>query len=112
MANFGLDRIYRLQFAHQVFDYLQGENPTTTMPAKTISVTPTPTWVPLKIEGSIPDPYYTPKFGLKVIPIHPTFACELEGVDWGKDIPPELYKEIREVVDQVRHPACDEDGPG
>ena len=71
------------------------------MATRTITVTPTPTWVPLRIEGTLPEPYYTPKFNLKVIPIHPTFACELEGVDWSKDVSPELYKEIREVVDKV-----------
>ncbi|KAL2107786.1 hypothetical protein VUR80DRAFT_4743 [Thermomyces stellatus] len=80
------------------------------MPGKTISVTPTPTWVPLKIEGTIPEPYFTPKFNLKVIPIHPTFACELEGVDWGKDISPELYQEIREVVDKYGVVVCRKTG--
>ncbi len=68
---------------------------------ETITVTPTPTWTPLRIQGVIPEPFYTPKFGLKVIPIHPTFGCELEGVDWSKDIPEDVYKEIRVLVDKV-----------
>lgn len=72
------------------------------MSTETIVVQPTPTWIPLKIEGQIPSPYLTPKFKLKVTPLHPTFACELEGVDWSKDVSPELYQEIREVVDKVR----------
>jgi alpha-ketoglutarate-dependent 2,4-dichlorophenoxyacetate dioxygenase len=38
---------------------------------------------------------------LKVTPLHPTFAAELQGVDWSKPISPEQYKEIREVVDKV-----------
>lgn len=66
-----------------------------------ISIKPTPTWVPLKIEGTIPLPYTTPKFGIKVIPLHPTFACEIQGVDWNKSISPELYQEIREISDKV-----------
>lgn len=72
------------------------------MPTETITVTPTPTWVPLKIEGLVPAPYRTPKFNLRVVPLHPTFACELQGVDWSKDVSPELYQEIREIVDKVR----------
>jgi hypothetical protein len=70
---------------------------------ETIAVKPTPTWVPLKIAGLIPVPSTTPKFGLRVVPIHPTFACELEGVDWSQDISPELYRQIRAVVDKVRY---------
>lgn len=72
------------------------------MATETITVKPTATWVPLKIEGKIPAPYTTPNFGLKVTPLHPTFGCQLDGVDWSKDVSPELYKEIREVVDKVR----------
>ncbi|KAK5168856.1 uncharacterized protein LTR77_006165 [Saxophila tyrrhenica] len=68
---------------------------------KTITITPTPPWTPLKIEGEIPSPYNTPKFQLEVIPLHPTFACELRGVDWSKPVPLEVYAEIREVVDKV-----------
>ena len=64
------------------------------MPSKTTSAVPAPTWVSHKIEGSTPDTYYTPSFKLKVIPIHPTFACKLEDVDWSKDISTELCKEI------------------
>jgi hypothetical protein len=66
-----------------------------------ISVKPTPTWVPFKIEGTIPKPFATPKFNLHVTPLHPTFACTLEGVDWSKPISPELYQEIRSLVDKV-----------
>lgn len=75
----------------------------TTESGNTISVTPTSVWQPLPIEGQIPAPYTTPKFGLEVKPLHPTFACELSGVDWSKPIPPEVYAEIREVCDKVRH---------
>lgn len=70
-------------------------------PSETISVKPTPLWVPLKLEGTVPGPYLTPKFNLKVTPLHPTFACQLEGVDWSKEVSPELYQEIRNVVDKV-----------
>ena len=68
---------------------------------QTISVKPTRTWIPIKIEGPIPAPYHVGKSGLKVTPLHPTFGCELEGVDWSKDISPELYQDIRNVVDKV-----------
>ncbi|KAH8816079.1 hypothetical protein F5884DRAFT_207875 [Xylogone sp. PMI_703] len=71
-----------------------------------ICIRPTPTWVPLKIEGSIPQPYRTPKFGLTVVPLHPTFACEIQGVDWSKDIEPELYGEIREIADKYGVVVC------
>ena len=67
-----------------------------------ISIKPTPTWVPLKIEGTVPDPYRVSNFNLRVTPLHPTFACELEGVDWTQPISPDLYEQIRKVVDQVR----------
>lgn len=73
-----------------------------TTEVETIAIKPTATWVPFKIEGSIPSPYRTPNFGFTVVPIHPTFACELQGVDWSKDISPEEYQEIRGVVDRVR----------
>lgn len=39
--------------------------------------------------------------GLKVTPLHPTFAAELSGVDFTKPVPPETYAEIRKIVDQV-----------
>ncbi len=64
-------------------------------------IKPTPVWTPLPIEGDIPAPFTTEKFGLKVIPLHPTFGCELQGVDWSKPVSPELYKEIREICDKV-----------
>lgn len=38
---------------------------------------------------------------LRVTPLHPTFAAELSGVDFTKPISPELYAEIRGVVDKV-----------
>ncbi|KAJ5611478.1 dichlorophenoxyacetate alpha-ketoglutarate dioxygenase protein [Penicillium herquei] len=76
------------------------------MATETITVTPTPTWIPLRIEGSIPEPYFTPKFNLKVTPLHPTFACELEGVDWSKDVSVDLYQEIREIVDKYGVVMC------
>lgn len=62
---------------------------------------PTSTWVPIKIEGSIPPPYEFGKYRLKITPLHPTFGCALEGVDWSKDISLELYQDIRDVVDKV-----------
>lgn len=71
------------------------------MATETITVKPTPTWVPFKIEGVTPPAYTTPNFGLKVTPLHPTFGCQLDGVDWKSDISPDLYAEIREVVDKV-----------
>lgn len=77
----------------------------TTESGRTISVVPTELWKPLPIEGEIPQPYKTPNFGLEVVPLHPTFACELRGVDWSKPIPPEVYAEIRAVCDKVRRRA-------
>jgi alpha-ketoglutarate-dependent 2,4-dichlorophenoxyacetate dioxygenase len=41
--------------------------------------------------------------GLKVTPLHPTFGAELSGVDFTKPVSPELYAEIRKVVDKVRN---------
>ncbi|GFZ43458.1 hypothetical protein JCM24511_01178 [Saitozyma sp. JCM 24511] len=38
--------------------------------------------------------------GLKVTPLHPTFGAELSGVDFTKPVSPELYAEIRKVVDK------------
>lgn len=38
---------------------------------------------------------------LQVKPLHPTFAAEIAGVDFSQPITPELYKEIRAVVDKV-----------
>lgn len=78
----------------------------TTESGRTVAVIPTGLWEPLPMEGEIPAPYKTPKFGLEVVPLHPTFACELRGVDWSKPIPPEVYGEIREVCDKVSRPAC------
>ncbi|KAL2865084.1 TauD/TfdA dioxygenase family protein [Aspergillus lucknowensis] len=80
------------------------------MATETIAVRPTPTWIPLKIEDPIPPPFLTPKFGFKVTPIHPTFGCELEGVDWSKDISEEVYQEIRDVVDKYGVVACRKTG--
>ncbi|KAI9634491.1 uncharacterized protein MKK02DRAFT_16738 [Dioszegia hungarica] len=37
---------------------------------------------------------------LQVKPLHPTFAAEIAGVDFSQPITPELYKEIRAVVDK------------
>lgn len=74
----------------------------TTESGRTISVIPTELWTPLPIEGEIAAPYKTAQFGLEVVPLHPTFACELRGVDWSKPIPSEVYAEIREVCDRVR----------
>jgi hypothetical protein len=67
----------------------------------TISIKPTPTWTPLQIEGFIPEPYTTSNFGFRVVPLHPTFACELQGVDFSKPVSPEQYQEIREVANKV-----------
>jgi hypothetical protein len=66
-----------------------------------ITIKPTPIWTPLPIEGDIPPPYKTPKFGFEVIPLHPTFACELQGVDFSAPLTPEQYSEIRAVSDKV-----------
>jgi hypothetical protein len=41
--------------------------------------------------------------GIKVTPLHPTFGAELSGVDFTKRVSPELYAEIRKVVDKVRN---------
>lgn len=64
-------------------------------------ITPTPNWTPLKIEGTVPEAYTLSEFNLRVKPLHPTFACELDGVDWSRDVSPELYLEIRKLVDKV-----------
>ncbi|CAH0058373.1 unnamed protein product [Clonostachys solani] len=76
------------------------------MATQTITVKPTPTWIPLKIEGQLASPYTTPKFNLRVTPLHPTFGCRLDGVDWSKDISPELYQEIRDIVDKYGVVVC------
>lgn len=68
-----------------------------------IHITPAPIWQPLPIEGDIPPPYTTSKFGYEVVPLHPTFGCELKGVDWSKPISPEQYAEIRALQDKVRY---------
>lgn len=75
---------------------------TTTEATKQITIKPTPLWTPLPIEGEIPSPFKTPKFGLDVVPLHPTFACEIRGVDWSKPVPAELYDEIRDVTNKAR----------
>lgn len=74
----------------------------TPVAASAVSVKPTTTWVPLPIEGNIPAPFEDSEFGLKVTPLHPTFGCELEGVDWSKPVSPKLYKKIRGIADKVR----------
>lgn len=38
---------------------------------------------------------------LQVKPLHETFAAEVSGVDFSQPISPELYMEIRAVVDRV-----------
>ncbi|KAF2104988.1 Clavaminate synthase-like protein [Rhizodiscina lignyota] len=78
----------------------------TTTSEGTIPIKPTPVWVPFTVEGEVPPPYRTPKFGLKVIPLHPTFACELEGVDWSKPVPQEVYEEIRDLCDKYGVVVC------
>lgn len=77
------------------------EMKTTTDNRELVAIKPTPVWTPLPIQGVTPPPYYTPRFGYQVIPLHPTFACELKGVDWSKPITPDQYAEIREVSDKV-----------
>ncbi|KAJ9613882.1 hypothetical protein H2200_002018 [Cladophialophora chaetospira] len=79
---------------------------TETVDKVVISITPTPTWVPLKIEDDIPEPFTTSEFNLRVTPLHPTFACELDGVEWDKPISPELYQEIRKLVDRYGLVVC------
>ena len=74
---------------------------TTTKNGKNISIKPTAEWIPLPIKGEIPQSYKTSQFGFEVVPLHPTFACELKGVDWSRKITPEEYAEIREVSDKV-----------
>ncbi|KAK3677009.1 hypothetical protein LTR78_003214 [Recurvomyces mirabilis] len=72
---------------------------------QTFTIKPTPLWQPLPIEGDIPAPYTT-NSGLEVVPLHPTFACELRGVDWSKSISQEAYDEIRQIADQYGVVAC------
>jgi hypothetical protein len=60
--------------------------------------------VALPIVGDIPVPYEIPEFGLKVTPLHPTFGCQLDGVDWSEPVLPELYAKIRELSDKVSSP--------
>ncbi|KAK4953699.1 hypothetical protein LTR10_008303 [Elasticomyces elasticus] len=78
---------------------------TQTVKPQTFTIEPTPVWTPLPLEGHIPSPYTTPS-GLAVIPLHPSFGCELSGVDWAKPIPEALYREIRDVVDKYGVVAC------
>lgn len=39
---------------------------------------------------------------IEIIPLHPTFAAEVHGVDFSKDIPPEVFAEIKEAITKVR----------
>ncbi|KIW12257.1 hypothetical protein PV08_09533 [Exophiala spinifera] len=71
-----------------------------------ISIKPTPTWVPLEIKGHIPEPFIISDFNLRVVPLHPTYACELQGVEWDKPVTPELYREIRKLVDKYGVVVC------
>lgn len=75
---------------------------TTQQAEKAITVTPTSLWKALPIEGEIPAPYKTDRFGFEVVPLHPTFACELKGVDFSRPITSDEAGEIREVADKVR----------
>jgi hypothetical protein len=74
---------------------------TTQRPENPIAVTPTALWKPLPIERDIPPAYKTPRFGFQVVPLHPSFGCELSGVDFGKRVTLQEALEIREVVDKV-----------
>ena len=38
---------------------------------------------------------------VQVKEIHPTFGCELSGVDWSKPIPPEVAAEIVKIANKV-----------
>ncbi|KAF4547903.1 Taurine catabolism dioxygenase TauD-like protein 2 [Elsinoe fawcettii] len=73
---------------------------------QSFTIKPTPTWTPLPIQGEIPSAYRTPKHNLEVIPLHPTFGCELRGLDWTKPISPDVYTEIREVVNKYGAVVC------
>ncbi|KAM0750585.1 taurine catabolism dioxygenase [Meredithblackwellia eburnea MCA 4105] len=42
----------------------------------------------------------TKTYPFEVIELHPTFACEVKGVDFTKPITPELAKDLREVSDK------------
>lgn len=68
---------------------------------KSIAVTPTASWTPLPIEGEIPPAYKTPEFGFEVIPLHPSFGCQVKGVDFSRRITVEEASEIRAVADKV-----------
>ncbi|KAK5747138.1 hypothetical protein LTR17_000271 [Elasticomyces elasticus] len=78
---------------------------TRTVKPQTFTIEPTPVWTPLPLEGHIPSPCTTPN-GLKVVSLHPSFGCELSGVDWAKPIPEAVYREIRDVVDKYGVVAC------
>lgn len=69
-----------------------------------VAIKPTAVWTPLPLEDEVPPPYNTPRLRYEVTPLHPTFACELKGVDWNKPISPEEYEEIRRVTDKVSGP--------
>lgn len=75
---------------------------TTTQEAEQpITIRPTPLWTPLPIEGNVAAAYKTPKHNFEVVPLHPTFACELRGVDFSRPITPDEAAEIREVSNKV-----------
>ncbi|GAB7360902.1 hypothetical protein MBLNU230_g0888t1 [Neophaeotheca triangularis] len=73
---------------------------------KAVAIKPTAVWTPLPLEDDVPPPYNTPRLRYEVTPLHPTFACELRGVDWNKPISPEEYEEIRRVTDKYGVVVC------
>lgn len=38
---------------------------------------------------------------IKVIPLHPTFCAEVQGVDFSKPTEPHVIQQIQEAIDEV-----------
>lgn len=38
---------------------------------------------------------------IEIIPLHPTFAAEVRGVDFSQDVSPEVFGQIKEAIAKV-----------
>ena len=39
---------------------------------------------------------------INIIPLHPTFVAEVQGIDWTKPVDQETFAEIKHAIDKVR----------
>ena len=42
---------------------------------------------------------------LQVTELHPTFAAEVRGIDFSKEIPDDVFEELRDIISKVRPPS-------